>query len=201
MSRFRHIAAELKEHAPFTAFGAGVGILVMAAVWMAGLAPSVSYNAFHILHPTHLLLSSAVTATMFRRHGGNILPAVAVGIGGSIAICEISDIFLPYLGGAALGGSMTLHLEIIEHPWLAILPALAGAAVGALALRWTRCPHAAHVLISTLASLFYLMAFGVLDWLAMFPLVFVMLFIAVWVPCCTSDIIFPLLFTKKVKHH
>ena len=201
MSRFRYIAAELKEHAPFTAFGAGVGVVVMAAVWMAGLASSVYYNAFHILHPAHLLLSSAVTATMFRRHGGSVLPAVAIGIGGAIAICTISDIVLPHLGGAALGGSMTLHLEIVEHPWLAILPALAGAAAGALALRWTRCPHAAHVLISTLASLFYLIGFGELDWLPMFPLVFAVLFIAVWVPCCTSDIIFPLLFTRRIKRH
>jgi len=201
MSRFRYIAAELKEHAPFTAFGAGVGVVVMAAVWIAGLAPSVTYNAFHILHPAHLLLSSAVTATMFRRHGGNVLPAVAIGIGGAIAICTISDIVLPHLGGAALGGSMTLHIEIIEHPWLALLPALAGAAAGALALRWTRCPHAAHVLISTLASLFYLIGFGELDWLPMFPLVFVVLFIAVWVPCCASDIIFPILFMRKIKRH
>jgi len=197
MSRLKHIAAELKEHAPFTAFGAGVGVVVMAAAWIAGLTPSVFYNAFHILHPAHLLLSSAVTATMFRRQGGNVLAAIAVGIGGAIAICTISDIVLPHLGGAALGGSMILHIEIIEHPWLAILPALAGAAVGALALRWTRCPHAAHVLISTLASLFYLIGFGVLDWLPMLPLVFVVLFIAVWVPCCTSDIIFPLLLVRK----
>lgn len=201
MGRLKHIAAELKEHAPFTAFGAGVGVVVMAAVWIAELAPSVSYNAFHILHPAHLLLSSAVTATMFRRHGGSVLAAVAIGIWGAIAICTISDIVLPHLGGAALGGSMTLHIEIIEHPWLAILPALAGAAAGALALRWTRCPHAAHVLISTLASLFYLIGFGELDWLPMFPLVFVVLFIAVWVPCCASDIIFPLLFTRRIKRH
>ena len=201
MSRFRHIAAELKDHAPFTAFGAVVGVIVMVAVYLAGLAASVSYDAFHILHPAHLLLSSAVTATMFRRHGGNVLAAVAVGIGGAIAICTISDTVLPHLGGAALGGSMTLHLEIIKHPWLAILPALTGAAIGALVLRWTRCPHAAHVLISTLASLFYLLGFGALDWLQMFPLVFVVLFIAVWVPCCTSDIIFPLLFAKRVEHY
>jgi hypothetical protein len=25
----------------------------------------------------------------------------------------------------------------------------------------------------------------------------VFLFLAVWIPCCTSDIVFPLLFTKK----
>ncbi|MDI6883741.1 MAG: hypothetical protein QMD00_01160 [Hadesarchaea archaeon] len=92
---------------------------------------------------------------------------------------------------------MDLHLCLLTHPWLVIIPALAGAVIGALTGRWTKCPHAAHVLISTLASLFYLMAFGVVDWLIRFPLVFVVLFIAVWVPCCMSDIVFPLLFVRK----
>ncbi|MDI6884377.1 MAG: hypothetical protein QMD00_04550, partial [Hadesarchaea archaeon] len=59
----------------------------------------------------------------------------------------------------------------------------------------------AHVLISTLASLFYLMAFGVVDWLPLFPFVFAVLFIAVWIPCCASDIVFPLLFTRKRACH
>jgi hypothetical protein len=35
--------------------------------------------------------------------------------------------------------------------------------------------------------------FGILD--RMTAAVF--LFLAVWIPCCTSDIVFPLLFTKK----
>jgi len=74
------------------------------------------------------------------------------------------------------------------------------ATIGTLTGLGTKYQHAVHVLISTLASLFYLMAFGVVDWLPMFPLVFVVLFIAVWVPCCASDIMFPLLFVRKEKH-
>jgi hypothetical protein len=55
--------------------------------------------------------------------------------------------------------------------------------------------------LSTRASLFYLTAFGATDWLPLLPLVFVVLFFAVWVPCCTSDIVFPLLFRKGPQHH
>ncbi len=36
-------------------------------------------------------------------------------------------------------------------------------------------------------------AFGVLEYATTARF----LFLAVWVPCCTSDIVFPLLFTKK----
>ena len=32
-------------------------------------------------------------------------------------------------------------------------------------------------------------------------LVGVFLFLAVWLPCCTSDIVFPLLFTRGHDHH
>jgi len=35
--------------------------------------------------------------------------------------------------------------------------------------------------------------FGILGYLALT----VFLFLAVWVPCCTSDIVFPLLFREK----
>lgn len=32
-------------------------------------------------------------------------------------------------------------------------------------------------------------------------LIAVFLFLAVWLPCCTSDIVFPLLFTPKTSAH
>jgi hypothetical protein len=201
MHRFKYIIVELKRHAPFTALGAFTGTIIMSAIVFVGLHSEISYTIFHVLHPAHLLLSSAVTATMFKRYGGNILASVVIGIAGAIAICTISDVVLPHLGGMALGSQMTFHLDIVEKPWLVFSPTLVGATIGALILRWTRCPHAAHVLISTSASLFYLMAFGVINWLFLFPLVFAVLFIAVWIPCCTSDIVFPLLFMKVKKRH
>lgn len=197
MSRLKHIGEELKEHAPFTAFGAAVGVIVMATVTLARLDPEVSHYSFHILHPTHMLLSSIVTAAMFRLYRGGLGGSIAVGFLGAAGICTISDILFPYVGGALLGAKMELHMCLLTHPWLVVVPGLVGAAIGALTGRWTKCPHAAHVLISTLASLFYLMAFGVIDWLIRFPLVFVVLFVAVWIPCCMSDIVFPLLFVRK----
>lgn len=194
MGRLGHIASELREHAPFTALGAGVGVVVMAIFCVAGLAREVSYYAFHYLHPMHMFLSSLVTAAMFRLHRGDLGSSIVVGLVGALGICAISDIAFPYFGGTMLGVHMMLHICVLDHPWLAILPSLGGAAMGSSRWRGTKCPHALHVMISTLASLFYLMAFGSVDWLPRLPLVFVLLFVAVWVPCCASDIVFPLLF-------
>lgn len=203
MGRLRHIAVELKDHAPFTAFGASSGVAIAGAMHLlrAETVIDLSWKAFHIFLPLHLLLSAIVTSAMFRHHGGGILSAVGVGAVGSIGICMISDVIIPYLGGSLLGARMTLHVDLVEDTSLVIVPTIAGAAIGAATRLWTKCPHAAHVMISTLASLFYLTAFGVADWIPKLPFMFVLLFVAVWLPCCTSDIVFPLLFARRTRHY
>lgn len=90
-----------------------------------------------------------------------------------------------------------LHLAFIEQ-WYIINPlALAG-----IALAWfiphqrlhTRMPHALHVLISTWASSFHILANMHTDFTLTIAIgCFVVLFIAVWLPCCISDIVFPIL--------
>jgi hypothetical protein len=63
----------------------------------------------------------------------------------------------------------------------------------------TKIPHAGHVLLSTWASLFHItMAMGDSVGLVTTLLIGLFLFLAVWMPCCTSDIVFPLLFTGTV---
>jgi len=52
-------------------------------------------------------------------------------------------------------------------------------------------------MLSTWASLFYFAAFATAEWLPLLPVIFVFLFIAVLLPCCLSDIVFPLLFVRK----
>ena len=87
-----------------------------------------------------------------------------------------------------------LHLGFIEKWWLVNPLALGGIA---LALLWphTKLPHAGHVLLSTWASLFHItMALGNEVSFAEGLLIGTFLFLSVWMPCCTSDIVFPLLF-------
>ena len=90
-----------------------------------------------------------------------------------------------------------LHLGFIED-WYVVNPA---ALLGILiAYFWprTKFPHAGHVLISTWASSFHVLMNTHRELTpGAFVGVFAVLFIAVWLPCCISDIIFPMLFIKS----
>lgn len=94
-----------------------------------------------------------------------------------------------------------IHIGFIEKWWLVNPLALLGVAIAYFRPR-TKFPHAGHVLLSTWASLFHIMmAIGSDLNLFYYIAVFLFLFLAVWIPCCVSDIIFPLLFVKQEKHH
>ena len=192
----RLIAQELKEHIPFTALGAFTGIIIMAIVVFGNIPPHVSHTTFYILHPVHVLLSALVTTAMYARYKkGKVWVVILIGWTGSIGIATISDAMIPYLGGTLLHAQMEFHVPFIEEWWINLL-AFAGIAIG----YWkqtTRIPHFGHVLLSTWASLFYITAFGTADWIPLLPFIFLFLFLAVWIPCCTSDIIYPLLFVRK----
>jgi len=58
--------------------------------------------------------------------------------------------------------------------------------------------HSSHVFISTMATMFYLIAFGHMEWIHHIPEIFLIIFLGVIIPCCTSDIIFPLLLSKSI---
>jgi hypothetical protein len=203
----RRIASELKEHAPFTALGALSGIIIMAIIVLANVPSQVSQTTFYILHPLHVVLSAMVTTAMYRKYGASkIWTAVLIGYSGSIGIASLSDAVIPYLGGALLGIEIGFHLPFIETekiPFIGIetwklinSAALVGIIIGYLKPT-TKFPHWGHVFLSTWASLFYFTAFGSAYWLPLLPLIFLFLFLAVWIPCCVSDIVFPLLFARK----
>ena len=192
----KRIAHELKEHIPFTAIGALTGIAIMAAVVLGHVPAHISHTAFYISHPLHVLLSALVTTAMYMRYRrARLWAAILIGWTGSIGIATISDAFLPYLSGSLLNAQMEFHVPFIEEWWINLV-ALAGIAIG-YRKQATKIPHFGHVLVSTWASLFYFTAFGIADWIHLLPLIFLFLFLSVWIPCCTSDIIYPLLFVRE----
>jgi len=193
----RQIANELKRHAPFTSFGAITGIILMTIIVLANVPPETSRTFFYILHPFHVVLSALVTTAIYKQHSkGKVWAVILIGYVGSIGIATLSDAVIPYLGGVLLNLEIEFHLGFIEKWWLVNPMALLGITIG----YWkptTKFPHAGHVLLSTWASLFYFTAFGTANWIPLLPFIFLFLFLAVWVPCCMSDIIFPLLFAKE----
>ncbi len=193
------IYKELKSHVPFTIFGSLTGVAVMLLMIHAQVPRQTSENLFEVLHPVHVLLSALVTTGMFRLHGsGKILPTIIIGYVGAVGIATLSDCIIPYLGEWMLAmPNRGLHIGLFDEWWLVSLMAVAGIVIAYFWPR-TKLPHAGHVLLSIWASLFHMTsALGTDFDLTTILLTPVFLFLAVWIPCCTSDIIFPLLFPKK----
>ncbi len=203
----KQIFKELKRHVPFTMFGAITGIIVMIIIVFFHTPREISNAIFYTLHPLHVVLSALATISMYKLHGrGKLWKAIIIGYTGSIGIATLSDAVIPYLGGSLLNVPMEFHMPFIETakmPFIGIAKwkivnsaAVLGIAIGYLKPN-TRFPHFGHVLLSTWASLFAFTAFGVANWITLLPFVLLFLFLAVWIPCCVSDIVFPLLFVRE----
>lgn len=152
---------------------------------------------FHVFHPVHLLFSAVATTAMFWRYERRLWKAVTTGFVGSVVVCSLSDIFFPYVGGLLLGAEMGFHVCIIDHPGLVLPFVFVGIAMGLLAADAVKAStfvsHSAHVFTSSMASILYLVTYGLSDWMEHAGGVFLVVVVAVMLPCCISDIIFPLL--------
>jgi len=251
--RVSAVVLELKHHIPFTVFGAVTGVACM--LLLRDVEQHVSFRLFRFFHPTHVLLSALVTASLFKMRQGKtrLLTVIAVGYLGSIGVATLSDCVVPFLGENILGVAVPTHADLHEedaghaHEHIpasaeadldtdpptttaARTPAAGQASpeaahqphlhlgfieewyvVNPLAflgifMAWfiphehlhTKVPHAAHVLISTWASSFHILMNTVADFtLVIVAGSFIALFVAVWLPCCISDIVFPVLFVGK----
>jgi hypothetical protein len=195
----RIITNELRIHAPFTAFGTITGIVIVAVMGHLNVPRWVSMKLFWTFHPIHVLLSALVTAGMYRLHGkGGWWQTILIGYFGSIGIATLSDCIIPYIGELLLDlPHKGIHVGVIEKWWL-VNPLVAAGIAFAYFRPKTTLPHAGHVLLSTWASLFHMtMAIDTQPNGIMIVLIGTFLFLAVWIPCCTSDIIFPLLFSTE----
>jgi hypothetical protein len=194
------------------------------------ISDQVALRLFAVFHPLHVLLSAMVTSALFKLHrkASNFFVILIVGYVGSVGVATLSDSILPYWGQSFLGVIIPtestvhslggpeqghdaesehehhhggLHLGFIEEWYLVNPAALAGIA---LAYFWprTKTPHAAHILVSTWASASFMLMNSSAEF--SFTLVigmFVVLFIAVWLPCCVSDIVFPSMFIRPDGEH
>ena len=204
------ILRELRAHAPFTLFGTITGIIII--LFSLKLPYKVSYDIFYVLHPLHVFLSALVTAAMYKLHTCssigincikgkcNLWALIIIGYIGSVGIATISDSLIPYVAEFLLGmPNRGMHLGFIEKWWLVNPLAILGIVIAYLKPK-TKFPHAGHVLLSTWASLFHMIMakIEILSWFS-YVAIFIFLFLAVWIPCCVSDIVFPLLFVKDNK--
>ncbi len=222
MRKTNYIFTELRDHAPFTAFGALLGIVFMLI--FKEFRGQTSKILFDVFHPAHVLLSAVATTAVFRLYSkkAGFWVVLVIGFVGSVGIATLSDCLIPYAGELLLdlrvshshveaagddghdheadvdarepGGA---HIGFIDS-WYIVNPAAILGVLLAYILPGSKFPHTGHVLLSIWASLFHiLIAMGDSVSFAQWLGISVFLFVAVWLPCCISDIVFPLLFIKS----
>lgn len=194
----KELIHEIKHHTPFTALATLIAILIILALQYLVKQP-LSETLFGVFHPIHVLASAMVSAGIFYKYKPKFIQALLVGITGAIILGSLSDIILPWLGGNLLTLKTAFHLPLIETPIIIILSALIGSSIGILT-KITKMPHFIHVGLSVFASLFYILAFSQALSLMYFIGAFFVVLIAVIIPCCISDILYPFFFLgKKIK--
>ncbi|MBU2616501.1 MAG: hypothetical protein KKB79_00785 [Nanoarchaeota archaeon] len=196
--RIKELIHETKHHVPFAAAATFIAIGVVLFIEYY-LQLGVSEGSFEIFHPLHVFASAMVTSGIFYKYKSKMIPALLVGISGAIIIGSLSDVVFPWIGGNLLSLHTHFHLPIIEEPALILGSALVGSFIGAKT-KMTSMPHFIHVGLSVFASLFYLLAFSPEFDVSYLVISFVITFVAVIVPCCVSDILYPFFFLgKKIK--
>jgi len=216
------LVVELREHVPFsvTAVVIGLmlaGVLCVLASAFGGEAASLEHAGhdhagdatmnpygvmfFHLFHPAHMLFSAAATTAMFVRYEKKFIKAMVIGLLGATIVCGLSDIAMPQISLWILGAHVPLHLCIVHHPDIVVPFALVGVLIGVWAAggvqRSTIMYHSMHVFASTMATIFYMVsALGLVDWIDQIGRLFLFIIPAVVVPCCLSDIVFPMLMAR-----
>ena len=214
------LLVELREHVPFSVSAVAIGLIVAGTICILSFGQEGGAEAvigsdhaghdhaagpaqlfFHLFHPAHRLFSATATAAMFCRYENRMGKAIVIGLIGAIGVCGVSDIAMPHLSLIILGVEAPWHICVYEHPMMVLPFAVIGVLVGVAAtggvIRSTIISHSLHVVASTMASIFYMVGpLGLVAWIDDLGKVFVFVVLAVMVPCCLSDIVFPLLMSK-----
>lgn len=198
MKKNLDIFKELKEHLPFTLTATFLSVIIASFLLIKKNFLIFAVSLFDLLHPTHILFSSIVSAAIFYNHKKNFLLAVVSSIIISVFVGSISDIIFPYFGGLLFNIKMPFHLPLVEEPLIILGVSTIGAIFGVLT-RKTKYPHFLHVLISIFASLLYIFSYSTDFSLIKLFFIFVITTISVVIPCCLSDLVLPVLFQRKVK--
>lgn len=192
------IIHELKHHLPFTltsSIAAGLLVTLFYLINKEFFIDAVS-NLFEVMHPTHVFVSAIATSAVYKKYKKSIVPAILIGVFGAILIGSLSDVIFPFLAGNLFTLHTEFHLPIIEEPFLILGIAIIGSTIGT---KWdlSKPSHSLHVFLSIFASLFYILTFSIEMNPIVILLISLVIFLTVYIPCCASDIVFPLFFVNE----
>lgn len=206
------IYEEFVHHLPYAILSAALALMFLSFTsFIAGMSevPSSTinyyyFNLFHNFHLLHILFAASGTILAFSRFSKSFLKTLIIGFLSPAFFCILSDIFIPYLAGKIVGIQMEMHICFLcPHDSLSIFTFLALGVFNGLVLRrhsstvlnaFLVGSHFMHILISALASLFYMVSHGFDNWPSYIAYIFIFLIIAVIIPCTFSDVIVPVYF-------
>ena len=202
---------ELMHHLPYAIFSVALGMIILSLLdYTSGMSSlgelakkeaSVGYNMlFHSFHFLHILFAATGTIITFSRFSNSFWKALVVGILSPTIFCMLSDVLFPYLAGRMLGVEMELHI-CFHREIMNVVPFLAVGILNGMVLRkhhssmlslFSLGSHIAHILISSLAALFYIVSHGFSNWYPQMGILFLFLVVAIVVPCTLSDVVVPM---------
>jgi hypothetical protein len=206
---------ELMCHFPYAAFSLAMGFIVLSVIHLltgtgyhSTRELSQSYHIlFHSFHYLHLIFAVTGTSIMFFRFSKNVVMGILVSLIAPAIFCTLSDVALPALAGNLLGVAMPVHICFTNFADLInLLPFMfvgllngwmirehSESALGFISL----ASHFIHILISSLAALFYMVSYGFTYWHEMMGILLLFLLVAVVIPCTLSDIVVPMYFARR----
>ena len=199
------LSHELAHHFPYAVFSVAISFVGAALLGYfsfgasAEVVESGSGVLFHSFHFLHIVFAATGAVLTFFKYSDRLLRGLVLGALNAAFFCILSDIFMPYLVGTILGVQMELHVCFM-HEMHNIIPfLLVGVFNGWLLSKhhtgkksfYSIWSHFAHILVSSLASMMYLISNGMHDWMPYMGVLFAFLVVAVVVPCTLSDVVVP----------
>ena len=201
------IFKELAHHLPHSILAVAASLTVvsfMGSFFGVASLHKAFHMLFHNFHFMHIVFAISSSFLMFTRYSNRIVTGLALSVITSSFFCVLSDVLLPYFGGQLLGANMKTHLCFFcDFTNISIFVVI--GAVNGLA-QWysnkhsvessSTLMHGFHITVSSLASTFYLVAHGFALSGTNLGVAFILLMVAVVLPCTLSDICVPIMVAK-----
>lgn len=215
---------ELVHHLPYGTLSVALALMLLSMISVLfGLSHICSHHVhdhitgacgmisgmdilFHSFHFAHILFAASGTMVTFYRYSRNLLAGIIVGIVSSVVFCTLADILLPYAAGRLLGVDMELHI-CFKSELANIVPFLAIGVINGIIIprgkedhteQHSVSLHFIHTFISAMASIFYAIGHGLENFHEYLGMFFVLMLVAVVIPCTLSDVVVPILWARMV---
>lgn len=199
---------ELIHHIPYAVFSVAFCLILLSFFSCSSIVPNADTRAlckqahtlFHSFHFMHIVFAATGTIITFFRFSRSLVVGILAGILSPAVFCTLSDSILPYLGGRMLGVDMHFHLCFLKEFKTVSIFLIAGIINGFVMSKhhisrqgfYSVFSHFFHILISALASTFFLISHGYVTWYKQIGPVFLFLIFAVVVPCTFADVVVPM---------